>query len=99
MVPLLVGELLRRLSSGLFGQSFGPDPHQQMEVVAHQAVGKGFRHGDDVFGIELHEESVLAVFEKDVGAVHPAIAEVVHFAGLERNYGLHDPSQLNHLSA
>jgi hypothetical protein len=48
-----------------------------MKMISKQAVGKGIGNWLDVFGIQIHEVSVIAFLEKDILAVVAAIVDVI----------------------
>ena len=52
-------------------------------MIAEQAVGKGFRNGFNMVGIQLHEIVIVPFFDKQVFPVIPAIVDMVILAGDE----------------
>lgn len=65
------------------------NPHQQMKVVPQQAVGKCFGHRGNVFGVEFQKIGIVALFDKEVGSVDPAIIDMIVLTRFKGNYGLH----------
>ena len=53
------------------------NPDQQMKMVSQQAIGEGIGDGFDIFGVQLHEVGVVALFAEDVFAVVAAVVDVV----------------------
>ena len=64
---------------------FGLDSHEQVKVIAHQAVGEGIGDWLDVVSVELEKVGIVALFDKDVFAIVAAIVNVIVFAVLKRN--------------
>ena len=77
--------LLFRQALGLFDLFFGLDAHEQVKVVAHQAVGEGVGDWLDVVSVELEKVGIVALFDKDVFAIVAAIVDVIVFAVFKRD--------------
>ncbi len=61
------------------------DPHQEVKVIAQQAIGKCPRDRLDVFQVELQKVAIVALFDENVLAIVAAIIDVIVQAVLKRN--------------
>ena len=60
------------------------DAHQEVKVIVQKAVSVGFGNGLDVFGSQLEEVAVVALFAEQRFAVDATIVDVVVLIKLER---------------
>lgn len=76
-------EKVGKCLAGRFFNRFIFDANRKMEMIAEQAVGKGFRNGFNMVGIQFHEIMIVPFFDKQVFPVIPAIVDMVILAGDE----------------
>lgn len=62
----------------------GFDANQQVKMIPHKAISEGVGNRVDVFGIELHEVEVVALFPKNIPAIISTGVNVISVAGDER---------------
>lgn len=48
-----------------------------MEMISEQAIRKGFRDRLNIFGVQIHEVSVVALLNKNILAVVTAIIDMI----------------------
>jgi len=58
-------------------------PHQQVKVVAQQAIGVGLDNGLDIVSVQLQEIAVIALLDKEVFPVVVAVIDVIIPAPLQ----------------
>jgi hypothetical protein len=60
-----------------------------MEMIPHQAVGKGVAYWQNVLLIQLHEIAIVPLFNEDILPVVAPIEDMVIMSRLKRDIGSH----------